>query len=72
LNLMIVGKEKKLTFLCFHPEGARSDYSVESFSLGKGGAGTACKSEVLVYIPAVRYRHGISVLLGGSVTADKR
>lgn len=72
LNLMILGQDRKLRFLCFHPERARASYSTEPFSLDKGGAGTACKSGLLVYIPAVRYRHGISVLLGGSISADMR
>jgi hypothetical protein len=72
LNLMILGKDKELRFLCFYPETAQATYSTQPFSLGKGGAGTACKSGLLVYIPAVRYRHGISILLGGSISADMR
>jgi len=72
LNLMILGKDEKLRFLCFHPETARATYSLKPFSLDRGGAGTACKSGLIVYIPAVRYRHGISVLLGGSISVDMR
>jgi GAF domain-containing protein len=58
-NIMVPdGETLKLSLA----EPADAVYLGKSFAPGSGGAGTAFQKKVTVYFPAVRYRHGISVI----------
>lgn len=60
LNVMFSGTDGKLRVVFLWPVGTQYDPSL-SFSPGQGGAGLCYIEKKVIYIPATRYAHGISL-----------
>jgi hypothetical protein len=72
-NVMTLDPDERLRIKFCHPPEAVQKYPPDfSLGLGEGGAGTAIQRNLIVYIPAIRYRHGISVSLPGNPDVDGR
>jgi len=73
MNVMTLDSDGRLRIKFCHPPEAIHRYPTDfSLALGEGGAGTAIQRNLIVYIPAIRYRHGISVSLPGNPDVEGR
>ena len=63
MNVMLQSSDSRLRIHFVEPAAARYQEGI-SFKSGEGGAGTAFSRGVTVYIPAIRFRHGISIVEG--------
>jgi hypothetical protein len=62
LNIMAMTSAGDLKIQYVYPPNTTYDPKA-AFAPGQGAAGTAYEKRQLVYVPAIRYRHGISVVL---------
>jgi hypothetical protein len=68
LNLMLPDQQHRLRVSHLVPPGRQYDATL-SLEAGKGAAGVAFSSVQTVYVPAIRYRHGLRVTYERSSTA---
>ena len=61
INVMLQEGDGLLRIHFFEPVSAKYEDGI-SFAAGEGGAGTAFTEGISIYFPAIRYRHGISVV----------
>lgn len=62
MNVMLKHGDGRLRIYFIEPVTAKYEDGI-SFAAGEGGAGTAFSEGITVYFPAIRYRHGISVVV---------
>lgn len=63
ISVMLPAKNQKLKTVYFKPDDATFEMDLELES-GEGAAGKAYKSESLIYIPSIKYLHGIAIRRG--------